>query len=113
MASFSLAGWREHPVARTKQRQTKNERGLSPNIANAVVIHALPQVERWRRRNRAGLQSCYFLLDDFETHLSRRAGDDAEGGFVVTRIEIFGLRFDDVHDLFARDLAHLGFVRFL
>ena len=38
------------------------------------------------------------------------AGDDAEGGFVGARVQVFGFRFHDVHDLFARDFADLRFV---
>ena len=44
---------------------------------------------------------------DFEAHLAGGAGDDAEGGFVVVRVEVFALRVHDVHDLFARDFPTL------
>jgi hypothetical protein len=50
------------------------------------------------------------LIDDFEAHLAGGAGDDAEGGFVVARVQVLGFRFHDVHDLFARNLADFGFV---
>ena len=52
------------------------------------------------------------LVDDIEAHLTGSAGDDAEGGFVTPRVEVFPLRFHDIHYLFARDLADFGFVRF-
>ena len=51
------------------------------------------------------------LLDDFEAHLPGGAGDDLEAGFVVARVEIFALRFHDVHDLLARHFADLRLVR--
>ena len=51
------------------------------------------------------------LIGDFEAHLAGGAGDDAEGGFVVARVEVLALGVHDVHDLFARDLADFGFVR--
>jgi hypothetical protein len=52
------------------------------------------------------------LIDDFEAHLAGGAGDDAESGFVVARVQILGFRFHDVHDLFTRDFADLGLVWF-
>jgi hypothetical protein len=57
-------------------------------------------------RNRA-------LIDNLEAHLTGGAGDDAEGGFVIARVEVFGLRFHDVHDLFASDSADFDLVRLL
>src|SRR5207248_4300606 len=48
---------------------------------------------------------CRSLIDDFETHLTGGAGNDAEGGFIVARVEVFALGVHDVHDLFARDFA--------
>src|ERR1051325_10574144 len=36
-----------------------------------------------------------------------------EAGFVAARVQILGLRFHDLHDLFARDFADLRFVRLL
>ena len=52
-------------------------------------------------------------VDDLETHLAGGAGDDAKGGFIVSRIQIFRLCFDDIHDLFARHFPDLRLVRFL
>ncbi len=51
------------------------------------------------------------LIDDLEAHLAGGAGDDAEGGFVIARIQVFGFRFHDIHDLFARDFSNFLFVR--
>src|SRR6185437_10574032 len=52
-------------------------------------------------------------VDDLEPHLAGGAGDDAEGSFIVSRIQIFRLCFDDIHDLFARHFPDLRLVRFL
>src|ERR1700693_3294210 len=57
------------------------------------------------------VESAVDLIDDFEAHLAGGAGDDAEGGFVVARVQIFGFRFHDVHDLLARHFADFLFVR--
>ena len=43
------------------------------------------------------------LIDDLEAHLAGGAGDDAEAGFVVARVQVFRFRFHGVDD----------FVRFL
>src|SRR5436190_22279159 len=53
------------------------------------------------------------LVGDLEAHLSSRAGDDTEGSFVVTRVQVFTLGVDDVHHLFASDFADFGLVRLL
>src|SRR5205814_910465 len=52
------------------------------------------------------------LVGDFEAQLPGGAGDNAEGRFVVARVQVFAFGVDDVHDLFARDFADLGLVRF-
>ena len=64
----------------------------------------------FRRSQTAATSQLSTLIGDLEPHLAGGAGDDAEGGFVVARVEVFALGVDDVHDLFARDLADLGFV---
>ena len=51
------------------------------------------------------------LVDDLEAHLAGGAGDDAETGFITARVQVFGFRFHDVHDLFARDRADFDLVR--
>src|ERR1700745_2241074 len=50
------------------------------------------------------------LIGDFEAHLASGAGDDAEGGLIVARVEVFAFGVYDVHDLFARDFADFGLV---
>src|SRR6266496_5733402 len=52
------------------------------------------------------------LIGDFEAHLAGGAGNDAEGGFVVARVEVFALGVHDLHDLLARDFADLRLVWF-
>ena len=63
------------------------------------------------RRRKRRVEVATYLIDDFEAHLPGGAGDDTDGGFVVARVEVFALGVHDVHDLFARDFAHFGFVR--
>src|SRR3954469_12259392 len=72
---------------------------------------------RWKmrcpgQRNCRPYRRMSILVDDFEAHLAGGTGNNAEGSFVVTRVQIVLLRSYDVHDLFARDLADLVFVRF-
>ena len=57
---------------------------------------------------RAYRRSVYNL----EAHLAGGAGDDAEGGFIASRIQVLRLCLNDIHDLFARYLADLCLVRF-
>jgi Bacterial protein of unknown function (DUF885) len=51
------------------------------------------------------------LIPDLEPHLPCGAGDGAETGFVITRVQVFALGVDDVHHLFASDLSNFGLVR--
>src|SRR4030095_1612486 len=50
-------------------------------------------------------------IEDLESHLPGSAGDDAESGFVVTRVQVFALGVDDVQHLFATDFSDFGLVR--
>lgn len=59
-----------------------------------------------------GLVLC-LSVDDLEPHLPGSASDDAESSVIVSRIQVFRLCLNDIHDLFARYLADLCLVRFL
>jgi hypothetical protein len=52
-------------------------------------------------------------VDDLEAHLAGGAGNDAEGGVFVARIQVFGLGLNNFHHLFARHFTDLGLIRFL
>src|SRR3954471_3424140 len=51
------------------------------------------------------------LIDDLEAHLAGGTRDNAETRFIAARVQVFGLRFHDIHDLFARHFADLRLVR--
>jgi hypothetical protein len=70
------------------------------------LIHRVNRLSGFRKRSLAK------SVDNFETHLAGRAGDDAEGGFITSRIQVLRLCLNDIHDLLARYLADLRLVRF-
>src|SRR5437773_3940765 len=74
----------------------------------SISIQETPAEKAWRLSQASCLT--FESICDFEAHLAGGAGDDAEGGFVVVRVEVFAFGVHDIHDLFARDLAHLCFV---
>lgn len=66
-----------------------------------------------RLRFREGEDAVASLVENFEAHLAGSASDDLEAGFVAARIEICGLRFHDVNDLFACHFPDLRLVKLL
>ncbi|PYL56236.1 MAG: DUF885 domain-containing protein [Verrucomicrobia bacterium] len=71
--------------------------------------HCAPRMGiSWRRKRCSEVAAD--LIGDFQAHLAGGAGNDAESGFVVVRVEVFALGVHDVHDLFARDRTDLGLV---
>src|SRR5206468_2494346 len=73
----------------------------------SISIQEIPAEKAWRLSQASCLT--FESIGDLEAHLAGGAGDDAEGGFVVARVEVFALGVHDVHHLFARDLADLCF----
>jgi hypothetical protein len=71
----------------------------------------MSKTNAYARGESSHAQPLGFLIDDFEAHLARGAFDNAEGGFIAARVQVFALRVHDVHDLFARYFADLFFVR--
>ena len=50
-------------------------------------------------------------LNYFDAHAAGGAGDDAERGFFIGRVQVLHLHLHDFHHLFARHFADLFLVR--
>ena len=78
-----------------------NSRVLAPRIAQRRIHSPALGSRAWFRS-----------VTNLEAHLAGGAGDDAESGFVVARIQVFRLRLYDVHHLLACYFTNLNLVRF-
>src|SRR5207247_8635873 len=67
----------------------------------------------WSFESLPALLILRFILDYFDAHAAGSTGDDSEAGFVVRRVQILELEFDDVHHLFFRYFADFFFIRLL
>ena len=94
-----------HPAANVEADGQNAQSFTSDDLGLIFGNRVSPPWECWRQ------PAVSILIRDFQPHLTGRAGDNAEGGFVVTRVQVFALGVHDIHDLFAADLANLGFVR--
>jgi hypothetical protein len=106
-ALFSLVG-----AFAQQTQQAQNVSGPSAALLSAMMFGfgiLMPIIYGVQHRKLRGFHG---LIDNFEAHLAGGAGDNAKGGFVIARVEVFALGVHDVHDLFTRHFADLRFVGF-
>src|SRR5437773_3676975 len=60
-----------------------------------ISIQETPVEKAWRLSQASCLT--FESICDFKAHLTGGTGDDAEGGFVVARVQVLALRVHDVH----------------
>ena len=88
-------------VVIASELKSGNPRSQGLELRSVKFVHQLSAAER---RSES--------VDNLEPHLAGGAGDDAESGFVVARIQVFRLRLYDVHHLLACYFTNLNLVRF-